>query len=174
MCRHVLFPQSAQPCWHTQTQIETRLTGLLKCDTSQGFQECLLFITTGAHTHTHMQSTCSHSFHWTEPPSDLFWKSRVHFQVELKLRFTLICRFSFVQTLRQAYLNNTVAPLNCKTNTAHIFAGLSAFSCFAGISECTFFSLEMNLNLAPQSRIGIRGWKEWEDDSEAADVSLAV
>lgn len=134
---------------NTHKRIETRLTGLLIHRASRGFQEYLLFITI---RHIHMQRTYSHyshtNIHKKSQSLGLFWKAECTFKLSCELKlclcFTLICHFSFVQTLRPAYLNNTVAPLNCKTNTAHIFAGLSAFSFirFIGILECTFFSLK--------------------------------
>lgn len=100
-----------------------------------------------AHNNTHTHPTLlPHRYSYAERRLDLFWKAGCTFKssCELKLcpSFTLICHFSFVQTSRPAYLNNTLAPLDCKTNTVHIFAGLSAFSCFIGILQCTFFSLK--------------------------------
>lgn len=145
----------------TQTRIETLLPGLLTHRTSEGFRfqrKCLLFIVTDTHA-ARAPALLPHLYSYKEPHLYPFWKAECTFKslCELKLCpcFTLICHFSFVGTLRPAYLNNTVAPLDCKTNTVLIFAGLSAFSYFIGIFTMYFILTEMNLNLAPQSQIVI-------------------
>lgn len=143
ICLHVSFIFSAHThlCWHTQAHIEPHLTGLLIHRSSQGVY--IVHYDTHTHTHSHYSHTNihKHSLAWISfgKPSVLFKSS-----CELKLCPFLHAHLPFLicTTLRPAYLNNTVAPLNCKTNTVRIFAGLSAFSCFIGILECTFFSLK--------------------------------
>ena len=124
----------------TQKHIGPRLTGLLIRTTSPGFQVYLLFLIIHTHTTPTLIFINRASLGSPLKKAECTFKS----SCELKLcpSFTLICRFSFVQTLRPAYLNNTVAPLNCKTNTVRTFAGLSVFSCFIGVLQCTFFSLK--------------------------------
>lgn len=163
ICFHVSFVFSkALRLIHTyvdtQTGIETLLPGLLTRRTSEGFPEYLLFILTDTHA-ARTAALLPHSYLHKKPHLDLFWKAECTFKSSCELKlcpcFTLICRFPFVETLRPVYLNNIVAPLDCKTNTVLIFAGLSAFSYFIGIFTLCFILAEMNVNLAPESEIGI-------------------
>lgn len=116
---------------------------LINSNKFSGIQEYLLFITTDTNCSTHSHTTPTLIFInrlvriCFGKPSVLSSRLATWNSARASRSFAISHLYKLWD---ESYLNNTVVPLKCKTNTVHIFAGLSAFSCFIGILQCTFFS----------------------------------